>query len=46
VDANVRLDVVQDDPIWAESSQGQLDAWSARDEPGINAVIYAEPSIT
>lgn len=45
VDTNVLLDVVQDDPIWADWSQGQLDAWSARDDLGINAVIYAELSI-
>lgn len=45
VDTNVVLDVVQDDPVWAEWSQHQLDAWAARDELGINAVIYAELSI-
>jgi predicted nucleic acid-binding protein len=45
VDTNVILDVVQDDVVWAEWSQGQLDAWAARDELGINAVIYAELSI-
>jgi hypothetical protein len=37
--------VVQDDPVWAEWSQHQLDAWAVRDELGINAVIYAELSI-
>lgn len=45
VDTNVILDVVQDDPVWAEWSQGQLDAWVVRDELGINAVIYAELAI-
>ena len=45
LDTNVILDVVQDDPVWGEWSQGQLDAWAARDELGINAVIYAELSI-
>lgn len=45
VDTNVILDVVQDDPVWAEWSQGQLDAWAVRGELGINAVIYAELSI-
>jgi predicted nucleic acid-binding protein len=45
VDTNVILDVVQDDPVWAEWSQGQLDAWGVRDELGINPVIYAELSI-
>jgi len=45
VDTNVILDVVQDDPVWAEWSQGQLDTWAVRDEVAINAVIYAELSI-
>jgi predicted nucleic acid-binding protein len=45
VDTNVILDVVQDDPVWGEWSQSQLDAWSARDELGINPLIYAELSI-
>lgn len=45
LDTNVLLDVVQDDPLWGDWSQGQLDAWAARDELGINAVIYAELSI-
>jgi predicted nucleic acid-binding protein len=45
VDTNVILDVVQDDPVWAEWSQGQLDAWAVRDQLAINAVIYAELSI-
>jgi predicted nucleic acid-binding protein len=45
VDTSVILDVVQDEPVWAEWSQGQLDAWAARDELGINPVIYAELSI-
>ncbi len=44
-DTSVILDVVQDDPVWAEWSQGQLDAWSVRGELGINAVIYAELAI-
>jgi predicted nucleic acid-binding protein len=45
VDTNVILDVVQDDPVWAEWSQGQLDVWAVRDELAINSVIYAELSI-
>ncbi len=45
VDTNVVLDVVQDDPVWAEWSQSQLDTWAARDVLGINAVIYAELSV-
>lgn len=45
VDTNVILDVVQDDPVWAEWSQTQLDAASLRDDLAINDVIYAELSI-
>ena len=45
VDTNVILDVVQDDPVWGEWSQGQLDACAVREELGINTVIYAELSI-
>jgi len=45
VDANVLLDVVTDDPRWAEWSQGQLDAASLTDRPAINAVIQSELSV-
>ena len=45
VDTNVLLDVVEDDPKWADWSQGQLDALSLRDRLCINSVIYAELSI-
>jgi predicted nucleic acid-binding protein len=46
VDTNVLLDVLQSDPKWAAWSQGQLDAASATDSLAINAVIYAELSIS
>jgi predicted nucleic acid-binding protein len=45
VDTNVLLDVVTDDPKWADWSQHQLEAASLRDRLIINTVIYAELSI-
>ena len=44
VDTNVLLDVATDDPVWADWSQGQLDAAAARGPVLINDVIYAELS--
>lgn len=45
VDTNVLLDVVQNDPDWADWSQQQLDAVSLLGPIRINAVIYAELSM-
>jgi predicted nucleic acid-binding protein len=45
VDTNVLLDVLQNDPQWAEWSQAQLDSASLADRLAINAVIYSELSI-
>ena len=45
VDTNVILDVVQNDPEWAEWSQAQLDAASLHRALLINPVVYAELSI-
>ena len=45
VDTNVLLDVVEDDPTWADWSQLQLDAASLRGPICINPVIYAELSM-
>ena len=45
VDANVLLDVLQDDPEWAEWSQRNLENASLTDSLAINAVIYSELSI-
>ena len=45
VDTNVILDIVQNDPQWAEWSQTQLDAASLRRSLLINPVVYAELSI-
>ena len=45
VDTNVLLDVLQNDPRWADWSQDQLDAASATGSLAINLVIYSELSI-
>jgi predicted nucleic acid-binding protein len=45
VDTNVLLDVVQDDPDWADWSQRQLEAASLQGPLVINAVVYAELSM-
>ena len=45
VDTNVSLDLVTDDPRWAEWSQQQLDLASAQDQLAINDIVYAELSI-
>lgn len=45
VDTNVLLDVVTDDPQWAEWSQYQLDAAALHSRLIINGVVYAELSI-
>jgi predicted nucleic acid-binding protein len=45
VDANVILDVVTDDPQWAEWSAGQLAQAANRSRLAINPIIYAEVSI-
>ena len=45
VDTNVLLDVVQDDPTWAEWSQRQLDVASLGGLLYVNPVIYAELSM-
>ena len=45
VDTNVILDLVQNDPVWADWSQQQLESASLQGVLCINAVIYAELSI-
>jgi predicted nucleic acid-binding protein len=45
IDANVLLDVLENDGEWADWSQGKLDAAGATDALAINAVIYSELSI-
>lgn len=46
VDTNILLDVLQDDSRWAQWSQDQLDASLLTDKLAINAVIYAELSVS
>jgi hypothetical protein len=45
VDTNVLIDVLQDDPQWAEWSVAQLRAQSKVHELAINAIVYAELSL-
>ncbi len=46
VDTNVLVDVLQNDPQWAEWSIGQLRAQSQLHELAINPVVYAELSLS
>lgn len=45
VDTNVLLDLVTDDPRWADWSVGRLDAAALKGPLAINDVIYAELSV-
>lgn len=45
VDTNVLLDVVQDDPVWAQWSQNNLDLLGAAGDLVINPVVYSELSV-
>ena len=45
VDTNVLLDVLQDDPVWADRSLRQLQAQSQLHRLAINPIIYAELSL-
>jgi predicted nucleic acid-binding protein len=45
IDTNVLLDVVTNDPQWADWSQNRLEAAALGDALAINAVVYAELSI-
>ena len=46
VDTNVLVDVLEDDPDWADWSIGQLRAQSKLHRLAINPIIYAELSLT
>ena len=46
VDTNVLVDVLQDDPQWADWSIGQMRAQASVHPLAINAVIYAEISLS
>lgn len=45
VDTNVLLDLVTDDPVWADWSLAQLEAASLRGPLSINDVVYAELAV-
>jgi predicted nucleic acid-binding protein len=45
VDTNVLVDVVTDDPLWAEWPERQLVIAAAQDELAINDIVYAELSV-
>jgi predicted nucleic acid-binding protein len=45
VDTNVLVDIVSDDPLWAEWSQRHLTIAAAQDELAINDIVYAELSV-
>lgn len=45
VDANVLLDIFEDDEHWASWSESTLNAYASSHTLAINAVIYAEVSI-
>lgn len=45
VDTNVLLDLIQDDPVWGDWSQRQLEIVSTRDPLFINPIVYAELSV-
>lgn len=46
VDTNVLVDVLQDDPQWANWSIGQLRAQASIHQLTINPIIYAEVSLS
>ncbi len=46
VDTNVLVDVLEDDPQWAQWSVGQMRAQSKIHRLAINPIIYAELSLT
>lgn len=46
VDTNVLVDVLEDDPEWAEWSIGRLRAQAQIHDLAVNPVIYAELSLT
>jgi predicted nucleic acid-binding protein len=45
IDTNVLLDLVTDDPVWAQWSIDQLEAASLRGPLLVNDVVYAELSV-
>jgi predicted nucleic acid-binding protein len=42
IDTNILLDIVTDDPVWADWSQQQLSAAALSDRLAINPMVYGE----
>ena len=45
VDTNVLVDIISEDPLWAEWSQRHLTIAATQDELAINDIVYAELSV-
>ena len=45
VDTNVLVDIINDDPLWAEWSQREVTRAALREELAINDIVYAELSV-
>jgi predicted nucleic acid-binding protein len=45
VDTNVLVDLINNDPAWAQWSQRELASAKAQDELAINPIVYAELSV-
>ncbi len=45
VDSNIILDIVEDDPVWADWSESHLELLADRLPIYINSIIYSEVSI-
>ena len=45
VDTNVLVDIINDDPRWAEWSQREVTRAALREELAINDIVYAELSV-
>ena len=45
VDTSVLLDVLTDDPVWADWSQSALEHASAKGDLGINDIVFSELSM-
>jgi len=45
VDTSVLLDVLTDDPVWADWSQSALEHASSKGDLGINDIVFSELSI-
>jgi predicted nucleic acid-binding protein len=45
VDTNALVDIINDDPLWAEWSQREVTRAALREELAINDIVYAELSV-